>query len=263
MRLLRGFMRIKSPVLHGVTHGFFTRLGGVSEGVYASRNCGPGSGDDPHAVTENRRRVMEELQAEEAGLFTLSQIHSSKVVCVRVPWSDAARPQADAMVTNVPNHALGILTADCGPVLFADAQARVVGAAHAGWKGALGGVLENTIAAMEQLGATRANIVAVLGPCIGRESYEVGPEFYENFMAVRGDYHAYFSRSHKAGHFYFDLSGFILAQLKESGLNQASSLAMDTYGDAERFFSYRRSTHANEKDYGRQISAIMLRGDNP
>lgn len=252
-------MLIKSPALSGITHGFFTRLGGVSEGIYASLNCGPGSGDDPHAVTENRRRVMEALEAEEAGLFTLSQIHSNKVVCVRVPWSDAARPQADAMVTNLPNHAIGILTADCGPVLFADSNAGVIGAAHAGWKGALGGVLENTITAMEQLGSTRANITAVLGPCIGKDSYEVGPEFYENFMAARGDYHAHFSKSGKAGHFYFDLSGFILENLRESGLSQASSLAMDTYADAAKFFSYRRSTHHHEKDYGRQISVVMLK----
>lgn len=255
-------MRIKSPALNGITHGFFTRLGGVSEGIYESLNCGPGSGDDPQAVTENRRRVMEELEAEEASLFTLSQIHSNKVVCVRVPWSDAARPQADAMVTNLPNHALGILTADCGPVLFADAKAGVIGAAHAGWKGSLGGVLENTIAAMEQLGATRAHIVAVLGPCIAKESYEVGSEFYENFMAVRGDYHAHFSASAKAGHFYFDLSAFILEQLRESGLSQLSSLAMDTYTDETRFFSYRRSTHRGEPDYGRQISVVMLKECN-
>ena len=264
-----------------IAHGFFTRQGGVSEGIYASLNCGPGSDDDPQAVAENRRRVMEELSAEEASLCTLHQIHSAKVTAVRVPWSDCLRPQADAMVTATPNILIGILTADCGPVLFADEQANVIGAAHAGWKGAVGGILEETIAAMCDLGATREHIHATLGPTIAQESYEVGAEFYETLLADVADNERFFvpsphpsprgeeafpgeptGESHgKAGEgkYRFDLPAYITHRLTQCGLAGVENLAMDTYDNETDFFSYRRSTHRGEADYGRQISAIMLK----
>ena len=246
--------------LSTIAHGFFTRKGGVSEGIYASLNCGPGSNDDPSVVSENRRRVLEMLNAEDASLCTLYQIHSADVVAARVPWSRDSMPKADAMVSNVPNMMLGILTADCGPVLFADEKAGVVGAAHAGWKGAVGGVLANTISAMESMGAKREQITAVLGPCIAQESYEVGPEFYETFMQSDGSFHEHFESTAK-GKYLFDLAGFIVRRLTESGLQQIESLGMNTYALEDEFFSYRRTTHKGEADYGRHISVIMLKGE--
>lgn len=245
--------------IDGIAHGFFTRKDGVSEGIYASLNCGPGSNDDAEAVKENRRRVMEELEAYEASLCSLHQIHSDKVVAVRAPWSDASRPQADAMVSKTPNMALGILTADCGPVLFADAQAGVIGAAHAGWKGASAGVLENTVDAMEAFGAHKENMVAVIGPTIAQENYEVGPEFVETLVALSPENTAFFIPSDKPNHQRFDLPAYITHRLAQCGLRQIENLAMDTYRNEAEFFSYRRTTHRGEPDYGRQLSAIMIR----
>lgn len=240
-----------------LSHGFFTRKGGVSEGIYASLNCGPGSGDMPEAVVENRARVCAALGGE--NLITLYQCHSADVVEVTEQHAASGVKQADAMVTKQAGLVLGILTADCGPVLFADPVAKVIGAAHAGWKGAIGGVLENTVAAMEKLGAARANIHAALGPCIGPESYEVGPEFYERFVQADAPNRRFFAASKDDKHWLFNLPAFIVARLQESGLSHTSTLDMDTFADEALFFSYRRTTKRGEKDYGRQISAIMIR----
>lgn len=243
----------------GIAHGFFTREGGVSEGIYTGLNCGPGSGDDPAAIIENRRRLMEELANDSLPLCTLYQIHSPDVVTVHEPWEIGSPPKGDAMVTDRPEIAIGISTADCGPVLFCDPEARVIGAAHAGWKGAIGGVLENTIAAMEALGAQRSRIIAAIGPCIAQDSYEVGEEFYRRFVEENPLYGTFF-REGMESKYYFDLPGFICHRLSQSGLQPIDSLAMDTYSDPA-FFSYRRTTHANEPDYGRQVSAIMIRNE--
>lgn len=252
-----------------LAHGFFTRKGGVSEGIYASLNCGPGSEDASDNIVENRRRVAETLGAE--SLCSLYQIHSAEVIAVNEPFTE--KPQADAMVTNQPCIALGILTADCGPVLFADPESRVIGAAHAGWKGAFSGILENTIAEMEALGARRQHITAVLGPTISQASYQVDAAFCERFSQQDKDNERFFSPSLPAerfdafamqppqaiSHYQFDLPGYILHRLNNSGLAKAEALAMDTYNNEAEFFSYRRTTHLGEPDYGRQISAIMLK----
>ena len=240
-----------------IAHGFFTRKGGISNGIYAGLNVGQGSSDAPENVSENRRRVAEWFGRSEADLATLYQIHSADVVTVtRAPSSD--RPRADGQVTREPGLVLGILTADCGPVLFADAEAGVVGAAHAGWKGALGGVLEATIAAMEGLGARRNRIVATLGPSISQANYEVGPEFIERFVAEDAQFAQFFRPSAKPDHHMFDLPGLTVARLEKAGIT-ADHLDVCTYREEEDFFSYRRTTHRAEPDYGRQISAIMIR----
>jgi YfiH family protein len=256
---------IESDLLSGRTgsrirHGFFTRKGGVSEGIYAGLNVGVGSDDDRDRVTENRSRVAAWFDLQPDRLNTVHQVHSPDVVVVDATSAHGERPKADAMVTTVPGVVLGVLSADCGPVLFADAENGVIGAAHAGWKGALYGVLENTIAAMVSLGADRSKITAVLGPSIGPQSYEVGPEFVANFKAVDPAYEAFFSPSQKAGHAMFDLPSLTIKRLTDAGI-RAESLGLDTYSDAENFFSYRRTTHAKEPDYGRQISAIAIRED--
>ena len=240
-----------------IAHGFFTREGGASEGIYTSLNVGIGSKDDRHRVLENRKRVREALGAQH--LNCLYQIHSAEVEIVTAPWPQDAQPKADAMVTKLPGIALGILTADCGPVLFADAKNGVIGAVHAGWKGAFGGVLENTVAAMEALGAERMHITAVLGPCIAQDSYEIGPEFRERLVAAKPGNTAYFIPSIKPGHFMFDLPGYIASRLEPLGLAKVELLARDTCAEEKHFFSYRRSCLRNEPDYGRQVSAIMLR----
>ena len=237
-----------------VGHRFFTRDGGVSTGIYASLNCGPGSGDDPGAVAENRARATADLAA--AAVVSNYQIHSPDVVHVIEPWDRTDAPKADAMVTDRPGIALGILTADCGPVLLADPAARVVGAAHAGWRGAVGGVLANTVAAMVGLGAAADRIVAVLGPCIGQPSYEVSRDMRDAFAA---DDHAFFAPGVDADHWQFDLRGFIAARLAAAGVATIRHLDHDTYADEPRFFSYRRATHRGEPDYGRNLSAIHLR----
>jgi YfiH family protein len=241
-----------------VRHGFFTRAGGVSEGIYRGLNVGLGSNDARENVQENRARVARWFGVEPDRLATVHQIHSPDVVTVDAGY-DGSRPQADALVTATPGVVLGVLAADCGPILFCDPEARIAGAAHAGWKGALFGVLENTIAAMEALGARRDAIVASLGPSIGRQNYEVGPEFVERFLAVDPAYGRYFTPSEKPGHSMFDLPAFTTQRLNDAGVT-AENLDICTYPDEDRFFSYRRTTHRQEPDYGRQISAIMIAG---
>ncbi len=240
-----------------IRHGYFTRAGGVSQGIYRGLNVGLGSHDERENVQENRRRVAAWFDLPVERLATVHQVHSPDVVTIG-PDYDGDRPPADAMVTATPGIALGVLAADCGPILFADPENRVIGAAHAGWKGALTGVLENTIDAMEALGADKDNIVACLGPSISQASYEVGPEFVERFLAYDPAYERYFIPSPTAGHAMFDLPGLTVDRLKSAGV-RAESLGLCTYPDSERFFSYRRTTHKKEPDYGRQISAISIR----
>lgn len=240
----------------GIAHGFFTRHGGVSAGVYASLNGGVGSRDDPKAVVENRRRMAAHLRIDPAYLLVPYQIHSPAALIVTEAFAE--RPRCDALVTAMPGLGLGVTGADCGMVLFADQEARVIGAAHAGWKGALDGVLEATLEAMETLGARRAFTAAVLGPAISRKSYEVGAEFAERFFAASRDHARFFSASGRDGHFMFDLPGFIAMRLRLGGIGSFDDLARDTYAEPENFFSYRRSVHKNEPDYGRQIAAIAL-----
>ncbi|MBK0399408.1 peptidoglycan editing factor PgeF [Limibaculum sp. M0105] len=245
---------ITAPEMRGIAHGFFTRKGGVSQGIYAGLNCGPGSGDDAGAVAENRERVTAHFGA--ATLVSLHQIHSADVVTVAAPWG-SERPRADAMVTDRPGIALGVLTADCAPVLFADREAGVIGAAHAGWKGAIGGVAEATLEAMERLGAQRQRVVAVIGPTISLRAYEVGPEFVERFIDEDPD-HARFFAGGAGDRAMFDLPGFLLARLREAGVADAAWTGHCTYSDEASFYSYRRAIHRDEPDYGRLVAAIML-----
>lgn len=239
----------------GISHGFFGRQGGVSEGIFASLNCGPGSGDLREHVGENRNRVLTALGG--AKLLTLYQIHSPDAVIADKPWERG--PQADAMATNVPGLTLGILTADCAPVLFADPQARVIGAAHAGWKGALTGVIASVLEKMESLGADRRRISAAIGPCISQANYEVGPEFIARFAEADADNTRFFVPSDKPDHWRFDLEGYVVYRLREAGLANIEPLSVCTYARENEFFSFRRATHRGEKDYGRQVSAIVLK----
>jgi polyphenol oxidase len=243
--------------LSNIRHAFFTREGGVSDGIYASLNGGLGSKDAPGKVHENRTRMATALGVAPARLLTCHQIHSPNVVVAETSWPREATPQADAIVTRAPGLAVGVLTADCGPVLFADGEAGVVGATHSGWKGALGGVLEATIAAMEKLGAKRDRIRAALGPMIRQENYEVGPEFVARFTAADAANEQYFAPSQKAGHALFDLPGYIAVRLSRAGV-ALEDLNLCTYADPARFFSYRRTTHRAEPDYGRHVNAIVL-----
>lgn len=252
---------IRSPALeglarHGVKHGFFTRAGGVSDGIYRGLNAGVGSQDTRENVAENRARVAGWLGVAPGRLLTLYQVHSPDALVVREPFA-GERPKADAMVTDRPGLALGVLTADCGPILYADAEAGVVGAAHAGWKGALTGVLESTVEAMEGLGARRERIVAVLGPSIGPLNYEVGPEFVARFVETDAANDGYFVPSPTPGHALFDLNRYTLDRLARAGV-AAHAVSRCTYADEADFFSYRRATHRAEGDYGRQISTIVL-----
>ena len=250
---------VRSPLLEkaqGVRHGYFTRIGGVSNGIYRGLNIGTGSSDDQTLVAENRRRVADWMGVAADHLLTAHQIHSPDVVIAREPFA-GPRPKADAIVTDRPGIAIGASTADCGPVLFADAKARIIGAAHAGWKGAFTGVLENTVAAMEGLGASRERIVAVLGPSIGPDNYEVGPEFVARFVEADADNHHYFRPSGTAGHSMFDLNQYTLDRLRNAGVT-AEGLGRCTYAEEDLFYSYRRTTHRKEADYGRQVSAIVL-----
>jgi YfiH family protein len=242
----------------GIRHAFFTREGGVSDGIFRSLNCGFGSGDAAECVAENRRRAMAALALPPDRLVTCYQVHSPTVVTVEEPWRREESPRADAMVTRQRGVALGILTADCAPILFADAAAGIVGAAHAGWKGALGGVLEATIAAMVGLGAASGRIAAAIGPCIGRRSYEVGPEFPAPFLAEHPGNRDFFTPARRDGHFMFDLAGYIARRLARAGLAAIGRAEGDTAGEAERFFSYRRGCLEGERDYGRLLSAIAL-----
>ena len=242
----------------GIRHGFFTREGGVSSGIYASLNGGVGSNDVQEQVAENRARMAAALGVARDRLLTCYQVHSPNVVVAEVPWSSAARPHADAIVTRVAGLAVGVSTADCGPVLFADAQARVVGAAHAGWRGALTGVLEATLTAMEGLGAKRARIAAALGPVITQPNYEVGPDLVERFLAADPGNKRLFVPSPRAQHALFDLPGYIAMRLQRAGIESFENLGLCTYAAPERFFSYRRATHRGEPDYGRHVNAIAL-----
>ncbi|MDP8914208.1 MAG: peptidoglycan editing factor PgeF [Pseudomonadota bacterium] len=245
-----------TDLLAEVPHGFLGRRGGVSEGICSGLNVGLGSGDDREAIRENRRRAVEAV-APGAALVTLHQVHSAIAIPVTEPFPDDSRPKADALVTDRPGLLLGILTADCTPVLFADPSACVVGAAHAGWKGAIGGVIGSTVQAMEQLGADRSRIVAAVGPTIARKSYEVDEGFFRRFVSEAPDNERFFSDG-KPGHYQFDLEGFVVSRLAEAGLARIEALGLDTYSDPDRFFSYRRATHRGEPDYGRQISLIAL-----
>lgn len=252
---------IEAPELSShptIRHAFFTREGGVSEGLYASLNGGLGSGDQPDRVAENRTRMCAILGLAADRLVSLYQVHSADVVTVEAPYALEERPKADAMVTRMPGIALGIATADCGPILFADPENRVIGAAHAGWKGALTGVIGATVAAMERLGAQRSSIVAVLGPTISQANYEVGPDFVERFTAEAPGMERFLGPGRQPGHRQFDLPGFILSRLDEAGVGEATALNLCTYADPDRFYSFRRTTHRSESDYGRLISAIAL-----
>jgi YfiH family protein len=244
--------------LAGIRHAFFTRDGGVSDGIYASLNGGPGSHDAPARVTENRGRMAAALGVGPDRLLTAYQIHSPDVVTIERPWEPQERPRADAIVTRTPGLAIGVTTADCGPVLLADEKAGVIGAAHAGWRGAATGVLEATIAAMERCGADRSRLVVVLGPMIRQPNYEVGPEFVRQFKADDGANERFFQPSPRPDHALFDLSGYIAARLAGAGVRRVEDLGHCTYADPSRFFSYRRSTHRKEPDYGRHINAIVL-----
>ncbi|SNS29072.1 conserved hypothetical protein [Tardiphaga sp. OK246] len=253
-------MTFTSPLLSaipGLRHAFFTRDGGVSEGIYAGLNGGLGSNDDPAHVAENRRRMAAGMGVDPLHFLTAYQVHSPDVAVAKAPWNGDSRPRVDAMVTKVEGLALGVTTADCGPVLFADPKARVIGAAHAGWKGAFTGVLEATIAEMEKLGADRSDIVVAIGPLIRQPSYEVGAEFVERFTQSDAGFARFFIPSTRAGHAMFDLGGFIRMRLERAGIAIIDDTGIDTYPDSN-LFSYRRSVHRNEPDYGRQIHAIVL-----
>lgn len=244
--------------LAGISHRFFTRRGGVSAGLYASLNCGYGSGDSPDNVRENRRRVAATFGREEPELLTLHQIHSTEVITVGTErWRSPGAPKADGLVTERPGVVLGAMAADCAPVLFADTVAGVIGAAHAGWKGALNGVAEATVVAMEKLGARRDQIRAAVGPCIGRDSYEVGPEFPAPFLAQDEANAVFFRTATRAGHFMFDLAGYLTHRIGKVGV-AAEATGHDTLAAPEDFFSYRRNTLQGVRDYGRGLSAIAL-----
>lgn len=237
-------------------HGFFGRQGGVSTGDLASLNCGLGSDDDPALIAENRRRIADTLMPD-APLAGLYQVHGDRCVVIDADSDLTERPQADAMVTRTPGILLGILTADCVPVLFGDAQAGVVGAAHAGWKGAILGVTDRTIAAMESLGASRHNISAAVGPCIGRTSYEVDEGFVERFVLDHPANERFFAAG-KPGHAMFDIAAYVAARLAEEGITRISITGRDTYAEEAEYFSYRRACHRDENSYGRQLSVIGL-----
>lgn len=246
----------RAGALEGVHHGFLGRIGGVSEGIVSGLNVGLGSNDDPAAIAENRCRAVAAVLPG-ARLTTVYQIHSADAVTVLAPFDEALRPRADALVTNQPGLLLGILTADCAPVLLADREAGVVGAAHAGWKGAIAGVTDSTIAAMEALGARRDRIAAAIGPCIARASYEVDGGFFRRFCAQDPANERFFADG-RPEHFQFDLEAYVVHRLAAAGLRTIEALGMDTYADEARFFSFRRATHRGEPDYGRQISLIGL-----
>ncbi|MBL8698921.1 MAG: peptidoglycan editing factor PgeF [Alphaproteobacteria bacterium] len=244
--------------IDGIRHAFFTRLGGVSGGIYASNNCGFGSKDDPAHVAENRARCADKLEVARDRLVTLNQIHSASVIEVVAPWGRDALPRADAMVTRMPGIALGVLSADCAPILLADATARVIGAAHAGWKGALTGVIEATIKAMVALGADPARMVAGIGPAIGKRSYEVSADFLAPFLALDPTNGQYFFPGAAADKRLFDLKGFVASRLTACAVDRVAIMPNDTFAEEDRFFSYRRACHRGESDYGRLLSAIAL-----
>jgi YfiH family protein len=249
---------IRARIFGELPHGFLGREGGVSTGIHAGLNVGLGSDDDRAAIAENRARAVAAVLPGTA-LVTLHQVHSADAVVVTAPFAEEARPKADALVTDRPGLLLGILTADCAPILFADTAAGVVGAAHAGWQGAIGGVTDATIAAMEKLGADRDAIVAAIGPCIARASYEVDEGFLRRFCEADPENERFFADGRPA-HWQFDLEGYVVARLAAAGIGRVEALGLDTYADEARFFSYRRATHRGEPGYGREISLIGLAG---
>jgi hypothetical protein len=252
---------LQAPALlaqDGIRHAYFTREGGVSTGIYASLNGGIGSADVRARVLDNRARMAGYLGVMPDHLLSLWQVHSAEVVTVNGAWDHDARPKADAMVTATPGMALAIATADCGPLLFADAQRGVIGAAHAGWKGAIGGIVEATLAGMEELGALRSAITVAIGPMLSQANYEVGPEFVERFVTEDAGNDRFFRPSRRASHAMFDLPGYVRERLLRAGVAAVDDVALCTYADPQRFFSYRRATHRAEPDYGRLISAIVL-----
>ena len=255
-------IQAETLALTGIRHAFFTRQGGVSGGLYASLNGGLGSHDDAAHVVENRARMAAALDVKPHCLLTAYQNHSPQVVVAATPWPSQARPRADAIVTRMPGLAIGVTTADCGPILLADPQAHVIGATHAGWRGALFGIVEATIEAMEQLGAKRPQIHAALGPMIRQESYEVGPDLIARFAAEDCSSDRFFLPAPRNDHALFDLAGYIRARLDRAGIRQIEDLGLCTYADPARFFSFRRSTHRAETDYGRHVNAIVLTGVN-
>ncbi|MDP6788056.1 MAG: peptidoglycan editing factor PgeF [Rhodospirillales bacterium] len=246
--------------LAGLKHAFFTRRGGVSEGLYASLNCGYGSGDDGAKVADNRHRALARLGRSGDDLVTLCQTHSADALVVEAAggWAADKAPRADGMATKVAGVALGVLAADCAPVLLADGEAGVIGAAHAGWRGARAGIVEATVATMVRLGASPANTVAAIGPCIQRDSYEVGSEFHADFMAEEAANGDFFVPARRPGHYLFDLPGYVTRRLERVNLAAVEVLAFDTLGDDTRFFSYRRNSLGGEQRYGRGLSAIVL-----
>jgi polyphenol oxidase len=253
-------MMLASPLLSavpGLRHAFFSREGGVSKGIYGSLNAGTGSHDDPESVSENRRRMAEQIGVLPQRFLTVHQTHSPDVIVATTPWQNGSRPKADAIVTRTEGLAIGATAADCGPILLVDASARVIGAAHAGWKGALTGILEAAIAAMEKLGAERGRIIAAIGPLIRQPSYEVGGEFVERFIEADAENALFFLPSVRTGHSMFDLAGYIRRRLETAGILMIDDIGVDTYAD-ENFFSYRRSVHRKEPDYGRHVHAIVL-----
>jgi YfiH family protein len=253
-------MRLASPLLSaipGLRHAFFTRDGGVSGGLYESLNGGIGSDDDPVHVTENRRRMAERMGVTPEHFLTVYQTHSPDVVVATGPWQGASGPRADAIVTRTEGLSIGATAADCGPILLADPNARVIGAVHAGWKGALTGVVESTVDAMEKLGAERSGVVAAIGPLIRQRSYEVGGEFVERFIEADAENAVFFIPAARESHAMFDLAGFIRMRLENAGVLMIDDIRVDTYSD-ERFYSYRRSVHRREPDYGRHVHAIAL-----
>jgi polyphenol oxidase len=249
-----------SLAFDGIRHGFFTREGGVSGGLYASLNGGVGSKDDAGHVAENRGRMAAALGVAPERFLTAFQIHSPQVVVVETPWTTETRPRADAIVTRMRALAIGVSTADCGPVLLADPKARVIGAAHAGWRGALTGVVEATVGAMEQLGAKRGEIRAVLGPMIRQQNYEVGSDLMARFGAEDMASNRFFAPASRDGHAMFDLAGYIGSRLSRAGIQHIEDLGHCTYADPARFFSFRRTTHRGEADYGRHVNAIAIAG---
>lgn len=248
---------VTAPTLDGIAHGFFGRRGGVSTSELASLNCGLGSGDDPALIAENRRRVADAVMPG-AVLTGVYQVHGNRCVVVDATIDLSARPEADALATRTPGIVLGILTADCVPVLFADREAGVIGAAHAGWKGALAGVTDATLAAMESLGADRANIAAAIGPCIGRASYEVDDGFVQRFTDADPANERFFAAG-RPGHAMFDIAAYVAARLAAAGVARIAIGGQDTYAEADDYFSYRRACHKGENSYGRQLSVIGLR----
>ena len=252
------FLQAEALRAPGLAHGFFTRRGGVSKGVYASLNGGVGSRDAPEAVHENRALMAAALGIDAARLLVPYQVHSPDALAVSAPWPADQRPRCDGLVTATPGLGLGVTGADCGIVLFADPAAGVIGAAHAGWRGALNGVIEATVAAMERLGAKPKDIIAALGPTIAQNSYEVGPEFVATFAEAEADSGRFFSPSRNPGRSMFDLHGFIGMRVARAGVGRFEDLGLDTYADEARFFSYRRATHRKEPDYGRLVAAIAL-----